>query len=187
MRYIADSDGYVKEVSFGADIVCNGQECTEYTGDVPTGYTSLEAWFLAEGEKLYRWKIVSGNLTLDSTAVAPSDPPPVADYIVETNTSGIWTYRKWNSGLAECWGRHTSNIAMTTATGYLYYGTGQISYPSGLFISEPDVDITARSTYGVMINANDSASATSCIFYALCASSTTATVSAMIYARGKWK
>ena len=27
------------------------------------------------------------------------------DYIVEQGTSGIWTYRKWNSGIAECWGR----------------------------------------------------------------------------------
>ena len=25
------------------------------------------------------------------------------DYIVEQGTSGIWTYRKWNSGIAECW------------------------------------------------------------------------------------
>ena len=29
----------------------------------------------------------------------------VADYIVEQGTSGIWTYRKWASGIAECWGR----------------------------------------------------------------------------------
>lgn len=71
MRYIADSSGYVKEVSFGADIVCGGQECTEYAGAVPSGYASLEAWYIAEVEKLYRWKIVSGNLTLDSAAVAP--------------------------------------------------------------------------------------------------------------------
>lgn len=27
------------------------------------------------------------------------------DYIVEQGTSGIWTYRKWNSGLAEYWGK----------------------------------------------------------------------------------
>lgn len=26
------------------------------------------------------------------------------DYIVEQGTSGIWFYRKWNSGLAEFWG-----------------------------------------------------------------------------------
>lgn len=34
--------------------------------------------------------------------------PIPADYIVEQGTSGIWTYRKWNSGIAECWGRYTS-------------------------------------------------------------------------------
>ena len=28
---------------------------------------------------------------------------PVADYVVEQGTSGVWFYRKWNSGLAECW------------------------------------------------------------------------------------
>lgn len=28
----------------------------------------------------------------------------IADYVVETGTSGIWTYRKWNSGVVECWG-----------------------------------------------------------------------------------
>lgn len=26
-----------------------------------------------------------------------------ADYVVEQGTSDIWTYRKWNSGIAECW------------------------------------------------------------------------------------
>ena len=29
---------------------------------------------------------------------------PVADFIVEQGVSGNWTYRKWNSGVAECWG-----------------------------------------------------------------------------------
>lgn len=26
-----------------------------------------------------------------------------ASYIVEQGTSGIWTYRKWSDGIAECW------------------------------------------------------------------------------------
>lgn len=30
------------------------------------------------------------------------------DYIVEQGTSGIWTYRKWNSGIAELWGKATN-------------------------------------------------------------------------------
>ena len=34
------------------------------------------------------------------------------DYMVEEGTSGIWTYRKWNSGIAECWG--TSKLPAST-------------------------------------------------------------------------
>ena len=30
---------------------------------------------------------------------------PMMDFVVEQGTSGIWTYRKWNSGLAEYWGK----------------------------------------------------------------------------------
>ena len=29
----------------------------------------------------------------------------IRDYIVEQGISGIWTYRKWNSGIAELWAR----------------------------------------------------------------------------------
>ncbi len=28
----------------------------------------------------------------------------VTDYVVQQGTSGAWSYRKWSSGLAECWG-----------------------------------------------------------------------------------
>ena len=40
-----------------------------------------------------------------------------ADYIVEEGQSGIWTYRKWASGVAECWGTPT---ASEIASGSLY-------------------------------------------------------------------
>ena len=39
-------------------------------------------------------------------------PIAAADYIIEQGTSGAWTYRKWNSGIAECWGHFG-----TTSTG----------------------------------------------------------------------
>ena len=74
MRYIADSAGYVKEVSFGAEIACGDSECVEYTGTVPEGYTSLEDWFNACGGELWQWMIVDGNLTLDPSAEPPADP-----------------------------------------------------------------------------------------------------------------
>lgn len=36
----------------------------------------------------------------------------MADFVVEQGTSGVWTYRKWNSGIAECWG----NVSTTPST-----------------------------------------------------------------------
>lgn len=36
----------------------------------------------------------------------------IADFPVEIGTSGIWSYKKWNSGIAECWGRvSTSSVS----------------------------------------------------------------------------
>ncbi len=36
----------------------------------------------------------------------------IKDYIVDQGANGIWTYRKWNSGIAECWG----NVSTTPTT-----------------------------------------------------------------------
>jgi hypothetical protein len=36
------------------------------------------------------------------------------DYIVESGTSGIWTYEKWASGKAVCWGVHSVSVAANT-------------------------------------------------------------------------
>ena len=61
------------------------------------------------------------------------------DYIVETATDGIWTYRKWNSGIAECWGTETINTAFDgTAGGVSHSGIKTApNYPTGLFIDPP--------------------------------------------------
>lgn len=44
-------------------------------------------------------KLEHGNKATDWTP-APED---TADYIIASGTSGVWTYRKWASGQAECW------------------------------------------------------------------------------------
>lgn len=48
------------------------------------------------------------------------DAQPVADFIVEQGTLNGWTYRKWNSGVAECWRRIAVNTAVSTAWGGLF-------------------------------------------------------------------
>lgn len=71
MRYIVNDNGYLLQVSFGAMIECDGRSCTEYTGDVPAGYSSLADWSVKEADKLHRWYIKNGDLTLDPDAPEP--------------------------------------------------------------------------------------------------------------------
>lgn len=69
-----------------------------------------------------------------------------ADYIVEQVKGGSWTYRKWNSGIAECWCAVNDTVTYegTVFGGYLYY-TGRYIYPLN-FISEPTVSYNATFT-----------------------------------------
>lgn len=60
----------------------------------------------------------------------------IADYVVETGTDGIWTYRKWNSGIAECWGVTSRATGTFTSHGIgVYYMMNPLytSLPSNLF------------------------------------------------------
>lgn len=88
MRYIANAEGILQQVSFGATITCDGIACTEYIGAVPDGYKSMEDWYNQESEKLYRWKIVNGQLTLDSSAAAPAENY-CPQYLIQTGTAKI--------------------------------------------------------------------------------------------------
>lgn len=62
MRYILDNDGYV-ELFSATPMFCNGRGCTEYTGEVPVGYESVEDWAINANIRAY--KIVDGNLVYD--------------------------------------------------------------------------------------------------------------------------
>lgn len=65
-------------------------------------------------------------------------PDNNADFVVETGTSGIWTYRKWDSGIAECWGLTDKTVAANSVDSSLY-----VQYPFN-FITKP---VTTMSIY----------------------------------------
>lgn len=78
-----------------------------------------------------------------------------ADYIVEEGTATVgvitWTYRKWASGLAECFGSHTKTHAITQAWGGVFYesdNTYFFTYPANLFISPPKVFASVTDSSG---------------------------------------
>lgn len=62
---------------------------------------------------------------------------PLADYVVEQGVRGNWRYRKWNSGMAECWG--SAVFSFETTDGYssimhfpaIFVGVPVITYSHG--------------------------------------------------------
>lgn len=47
-----------------------------------------------------------------------------ADYIESQGTTGVWTWRKWHSGIAEMWAVFgATSLAVNNAWGSVYYGT----------------------------------------------------------------
>ena len=47
------------------------------------------------------------------------------DYVVEQDTKNGWFYRKWNSGLAECWQTFTDTAAQTKNLNGMYYSDAE--------------------------------------------------------------
>ena len=71
-----------------------------------------------------------------------------SDYIVEKGTSGIWTYEKYNSGFARCYGAQSDTVSCTTAWGAVYINSGFNTYsnlPSGLFVGVSGESLTIDS------------------------------------------
>ena len=67
-------------------------------------------------------------------------------HIVESGTSGIWSYRKWSDGTAECWGEKIVSVTTDSSWAGYYTGTiGSIIYPTGLFMSAPILNVTLKA------------------------------------------
>lgn len=71
----------------------------------------------------------------------------ISDYVVEEGTSGIWTYIKWNSGKAECWGTKSLSSTLSTAWGNSYISSkmARQSYPF-TFAARPIEQVTIRAS-----------------------------------------
>lgn len=112
------------------------------------------------------------------------------DYIVEQGTNGIWTYRKWNSGVVECWGLKTQTITSTSGggpfSGYCF-AFSSTSFPTSLFNEKPVVSVTGKvgSNYNCVSYVSVSSSSISIELQANVSGSRSC--EAHIHAIGKWK
>jgi hypothetical protein len=110
---------------------------------------------------------VEGDLTVAGNITAGGNTVPT---IVAQGTAGIWTYRTWSDGTAECWGKKDVSVTFpSTANWGSLYTTGAISasnvsFPYGLFAETPVVNasLLIRSVGGILMapGGNDSNKAT---------------------------
>lgn len=115
-------------------------------------------------------------------------------HIVDSGTSGIWSYRKWSDGKSECWGTGSNSATSWKSWGSLYYSDpyGYFNYPSGLFVSAPLLFLSGRAasgdTMGMGNTATDGSATQTPGLYAIRPSTTGATtIYYKMYAIGRWK
>lgn len=69
----------------------------------------------------------------------------IADYIVEQGNSGIWTYKKWNSGIVEAWANVSTTQAIATALGSVYRAPNAVTTNFPFTITQPKVHLASQS------------------------------------------
>lgn len=104
------------------------------------------------------------------------------DTIIEQSTDGNWTYRKWSSGIAECWGTHSFSITLNSRQ------AKTVSLPTGLFTAAPTATVSVGISGTASAQANyteTSSSGLTCYVYSS-AGSGTANGWMMVHAFGRW-
>lgn len=109
----------------------------------------------------------------------------MTDFVKEWGTNGDWTYRKWNSGIAECWCVATGSVALDSQFDGFYQKVVTVNYPF-TFSEPPTVFVDGGSSAHLDIartfGARDAARAK---FNILGLTAHTAEYSVSVYAIGK--
>ena len=120
---------------------------------------------------------------------ASSNTSDMTDFVVEQATAGIWTYRKWNSGISECWGNYAETLTHYAQMfgGYAY--NTSVAFPSGLFLERPNVTYSAYIQNGMALTGTITTNSTKDTAYVYAVSSTSGSKSTNWYIKavGKWK
>lgn len=135
------------------------------------------------------------RLSLSNGALKVGSVVGINDYVTEQGTSGGWTYRKWNSGVAECWAHFALvNVNMTNAWGSMYESpANQLNFPSGLFSATPtyiDIQLAYSGGVGAFIERGGSEptkTATDLFYFVRPTSFSGASMKVYAHAIGKWK
>lgn len=113
-----------------------------------------------------------------------------SDFVVEYGTSGIWSYRKWNSGFAECWGRtnKTINAAALNYANFYYSESQEQPFPFEFTeVSYYSANGGSQSTINFVRTFGGTNNYIRYIVICLDPNQTSVSVNIDFYACGKWK
>ena len=110
----------------------------------------------------------------------------IDDYIVERGTSGIWTYRKWNSGVYEAWGNTTKSITFSGAAWNMGYAGARQTVTVPIVKSIKYAGVSAKTLNGALV-INVSFSDNKLSFYPINDLSNTVNTFLSYYVVGTWK
>ncbi len=80
---------------------------------------------------------INGTLKLNGAAMT--------DFVVEEGTDGDWSYRKWASGVAECWFRGQVTLTYGMQVNGFHFGYGTVDFPFA-FAEKPVVTYSVEAT-----------------------------------------
>lgn len=110
------------------------------------------------------------------------------DYIVEQGTKDIWTYRKWNSGIAECWRSFVLSDMSIQNEGAVYWSNHSVPFPSSLFTDLPTIEANILGNWiGGVTPSNNSISSILRLFVWTDAQPERSELTAHVHAIGRWK
>lgn len=137
-------------------------------------------------------------LGISNSLGGSSGQSDIVDYVVEEGGNGnpnTWNYRKWASGLLECWARfYTNSMNVSRTTGSLRFASFSISdrdYPVAFVGNYPTVTVDGNVTNGngwaVMNNTNYSLTQLGGIYIYAPIALTGVGVAVNVIAVGRWK
>ena len=181
-------DSFSEEVAYTTLTV----PCEQVYSHRPAGGRGMGLGGYCEGLDLLdvHWdQRIRGHLQVDGGAVIGGEG--LAAHVTETGKTGIWTYRKWSDGTAQCWGTDTREaVAVDTPWGALYESGGyRLDLPEGLFAETPQFQVTLIADSGVIpeLYAPGSPTQTPSICAVKPAPMTLGLLQTAVTARGKWK
>lgn len=133
---------------------------------------------------------VDNNLETIEKRVSDAEEKIKADYIVEQGTDGMWTYRKWSSGISECWTMWPVNVIPQNSWGnaHFYDSVGPYTFPRGMFMEIPLLSISISDEGGniTVTRRNPTTENTGIIYAVSMVQSTTEQIAILnIYAKGR--